>query len=351
MRRRISANLLKSTFGDYIVVPFAFALSFIIFGWILFTGNKVLFADASEENEVEASAEGVDGQEVEGKKGLIMEGKRLFYTAFGNTTYACIYCHANFDEEKLTDGFLRPGHSLWNSFNRSSYYNGKYDGEGKAPLMRAINTCLVAWLEVESLNAFDPEMVALLAYLESISPDEEASQVTIEKTIEYPSLEGNARRGEKLFTSACVLCHRTNGSAVELRIDEFDKNYYFAKIRGIPYSSESDNDDGVTAKSELEEVPGNGALNSPEAEDSPENGADEESTQSQELVTPVKKYGRMPFFGANRLSDQEVADILAYLEWKLRTANTTAPAESESVEEKASQPLKEGDTSDAKEAT
>ncbi len=280
-------------------------------------------SDASQPSETFA--------ESDNKAQVVLDGKRLFYSSFGNTAYACIYCHANFDEEELTDGYLRPAHSLWNSFSRESYFNGAYKGKNGDALIRAINTCLVAWLEVEPLDANDPNMTALFSYLESISPEAHSPAVVIEKQEQFPSEAGDARRGEKLYQSACILCHRENGSAPVLNFDEeTDLKFIFKKVRGVKSElTASALDEGLNSKAgDNSSRPIDQERPSSAGKDSILSGTEnvesiaEESEEVPTLnsesqhVQPSLKYGKMPFFPLDRLTDQELADILAYIEWQ-----------------------------------
>jgi mono/diheme cytochrome c family protein len=201
---------------------------------------------------------------------LALAGKGYYYSAWGESSYACIYCHANFDEDRLDDGYWRPGHSLWNSAGRPSYYNGTYAGEDNIPLARAINTCIVAFLQTDALKLRDEPMQALLAYICSISPDETSPPVQITRVTEAPEMDGDPRIGEKYFASSCELCHREKGilSALGFRRDA---SLVLAKIRGAKLPED--------------------AAGEPSADNPP-----------------------MPFFSAERLSNQRVADILAYWE-------------------------------------
>ncbi len=203
---------------------------------------------------------------------LTLAGKGYFYRAWGESGYACIYCHANFDESKLDDGYRRPGHMLWNAYKRPSFYNEAYKGGDETSLARAANTCIVAFLQEKAQMLSDQPLQALIAYLKSISVEEASPPVKITRVDTPPDMEGEPRRGEKLFAAACVLCHRERGVVPELNFYA-DSALVLAKIRGIKRPED--------ARGEL-----------------------------------AGKYAPMPFFSAERLSDQEVADILAYWEYQ-----------------------------------
>jgi len=276
---------------------------------------------------------------------LVLEGKRLYYTAFGKTLYACIYCHANFDEEKLTDGYLRPGHQLYNSFHRTSFYNGAYKAEDGLALERAINTCLVAWLDIDPLSAEDAKMKALKLYIASISPDEDVPTVSVVKSEVYPEQFGDPRNGEKLYKSACVLCHRADGSAMELKFEgPFEPRTIFRKIRGFAERSEAEPEAESAEAPKSEEKPEKADTQTSAAESKQASSAessvkaDEAKAEGEANINqPSKSYGKMPFFPVDRLTDQDVADILAYLEWVWGKANVP-PAKEEGKPEGNTKP-------------
>lgn len=202
----------------------------------------------------------------------VLAGKSLYYGAWGNSPYACVYCHSNFDEARLDDGYLRPGHTLWNSTARRSYYNAAYVGKDDVPLIRAINTCVAGFLKTETLPASDPKMQSLLAYLRSITPDSKAAPITITRATKLPELDGDPRRGEALYASSCILCHRDKGNAPVLAY-KASPAFVASKLRGLKAPSD--------AVGEVEE-----------------------------WSAP------MPFFSMERLSNQQAADIVSYWEYK-----------------------------------
>ena len=225
---------------------------------------------------------------------LELAGKGYYYRAWGGSRYACIYCHANFDEARLDDGYRRPGHMLWNAYGRPSFYNGAYRGKGEIPLARAINTCVVAFLQADALTLSNERMRTLIAYVRSISPDEVSPAITITRSDSPPEMDGDPRRGEALFAAACVLCHREKAVASPLTFAD-DTAVVLARIRGWQIT------DAASASGSAPPPP-------------------------------------MPFFSRERLSDQETADLLAYWDYKrsLRLSSSgdasTVAAESAATE-------------------
>ena len=214
----------------------------------------------------------------------VLAGKHLYYTAWGETAYACIYCHADFDESRPRDTYRRPAHPLVGVASRASYFTGAYQGPGGIGLARAVNTCVVAWLGSEALPSGSDELAALVAYLDSISTDaaDATAPVAIEKGGAFADAPvGNPHRGEKLFHEACLICHRAGGPT---------SRYDFA----IPRS----------ARSVWDRVRG---YQLTEAEAA--GGAD----------------AKMPFFSTDRLGDQGLSDVISYLEWQFALAVPVQP--------------------------
>lgn len=124
----------------------------------------------------------------------------------GNTLnqYACATCH----ETGATDTkVVRPGGSLQGVTKRPSYWGGK-----ELDLLRAINACAYYFmLKADPFVADDEEAKAIYAYLESISQGPEGTAAvpfTVAVTItDLPA--GDAARGQTAYTRACSLCHGT----------------------------------------------------------------------------------------------------------------------------------------------
>jgi len=238
----------------------------------------------------------------DGEAELAMAGKGYYYRAWGSTPYACIHCHANFDEAKYDDGYWRPAHPMWNAATRPSYYNSAYKGGGDVPLARAVNTCTVAFLKADPLPLQGEKMQALLAYIRTISPDAKSPAVTITRVSSPPEVEGDPRTGGRQFEASCMLCHREKGAAPPLAFAA-SPFVVMAKVRGYKL---------------------------------PADGMDE----------PFELNYPMPFFSAERLTDQQVADIAAFWEYRqmqlAREASEAALPSMEALEEIAAAPDENG---------
>ena len=203
-------------------------------------------------------------------------GRELFAsTALSRNTFndlACADCHAtSADDSRPLPGAPMPGVVL-----RPSYWGGD-----ELDLLESINQCLTSFmLETKGLDPGDPRAVELYAFLESLPPAlPDARPFTLVRDVAAVP-PGDAARGEGLYASACGWCH------------------------GDPYT-------GAGRRVELAVVVPDETL--------AEHGDD--PTYDVRLVFIEKiRHGRylgfggfMPPFSTEVLSDQDVADVLAYL--------------------------------------
>jgi cytochrome c len=212
---------------------------------------------------------------------MLSEGKMLFENAHrgrNGNGFSCIICHdSGIDGE---DGLIRPGHTMMNAFNRPSWKNGNVD-----QLLEAVNTCLSDWMNADTLSEDDLLWEALETYIRFISPDLNSKPISIQiVTPPDPPTGGNFERGEQLIQQlACIDCHGkdlrgvmddTGGLLAPYLIERpeipLDHDYIAAKIR-VSGSNLSGSYEGLSYG------------------------------------------GNMPFWGANRISDQDVRDIAEYL--------------------------------------
>lgn len=217
-------------------------------------------------------------------RGTAKEGRILFHSPTLSTNgLACIHCHADFDEQRRGDGLIRAGHPLINSARRQTWWGQEPDDPDKYPdIAHAAVFCVEAFMR-NPQKLTSQQLLSLQAYLSGITRLPINAPLSIapaaDKTGEYAGFEGGDRiAGRELFFSACHTCH-PNGKAgiapVAIPTDR-PASYYARKIRE-----------------------GNG-LGSVFAGVDP-NAYDPDG----ELV--------MPFFGADRLTNQQVRHIIAYI--------------------------------------
>lgn len=184
----------------------------------------------------------------------------------GNT-FACATCHAL--AEPTSDGFRRPGHPIGDAANRPSYKNGQL-----TELLDAVNSCRVEWMVATAFASDDSRWIALRDFLQAEAGDAAASAISYE-IVSPPSdiSGGDADNGRDTFNQACVVCHGVDATGTE---------------RGPALRGETLTDELVA-----ERVRTSGPSDSP--------------------VYPGLTDGIMPFWAADRLSDDELLDVIAFV--------------------------------------
>lgn len=199
------------------------------------------------------------------------EGSAVFTTALtSSSTFSCASCHALTENEGFAmDGLRRPGHTLLNAPKRENFKNGSIDN-----LLAAVNVCVTEWMNGDPLASTDPDWVNLLNWLQDQNTDEIAEAVTID--IVAPPAElagGNGENGRELFNTRCVVCHGFDGEGTQLAPQVTNR--------------------GLTPELIARRVRTSGSSNS----------------VAYEGLTG----GVMPFWGADRLSDSELIDIVSFV--------------------------------------
>jgi len=186
----------------------------------------------------------------------------------GNT-FACATCHAL--EEPAADGYTRPGHPIGDAALRESYKNGQL-----STFLEAVNTCRTEWLNTTPFEESDPRWTDLKEYLtseaESRNPDPEPLTFEI---VDPPSdIDGGDHVvGEDTFNGRCIVCHGSSGVGTErapaIAGTMLPGDFIALKVRrsGDPNSTIYDTE------------------------------------------TP----GAMPFWSADRISDDQLRDVIAFL--------------------------------------
>lgn len=206
------------------------------------------------------------------------QGQLVYEKPLGGSRFACADCHA-LDEstgELDTDGFRRAGHPIGDALRRPHFKNGQLTA-----FVDAANSCLDEWMGTTiSWNNNTDDFLALQAYLDANDTgtgDAQALTYTL-KTTDIPAEQGRVEEGRITFNQTCAVCHGENG--------EWASNPRGIDIR---YISDTPADAAAVAR----KVRRSGRSNSEVYED---------------LVG-----GIMPFWSAERLNDQELADITAFL--------------------------------------
>lgn len=195
----------------------------------------------------------------------------------GLNSYTCATCHeATAGEAGDT---LLPGATLAGVTNRPHYWGGQ-----ELDLLRSVNHCLYYFMaQPTPWTGEEVEARALYAYLEALSEGASAEPAPFEVAYEVLAPPaGDAGRGDGLYTRACLSCH---GAA------------HTAEDRSVDWAP-------LLPEQFVEAHPS------------------EEYTDAERRLVFVEKVrhggfigygGVMPPFGLEKLSDQELGDIVAFL--------------------------------------
>ncbi|MCZ6678981.1 MAG: cytochrome c [Candidatus Poribacteria bacterium] len=194
---------------------------------------------------------------------------------------ACADCHADFDEAVNPDGKIRSGHSIVGVPHRGQAKGGMIKGDMFRRAAGGGGFCYQHFLQRIPADKVDPTAIpaeqaeALMAYFESVSGDnngpqfqmkmldKDAANAAADKIV---GMKGDSQRGWKLFSRACNDCHPT------------------PKKAGI----------------------GSQLVRSKPPKDI--------EKRKHKIAAYVRKGGVvMPFFAADLLSDQDLADIITFL--------------------------------------
>ena len=211
-------------------------------------------------------------------------GRRLFYSpAISTNGLSCAHCHADFDEETYNDGLIRAGHSLFNAYYRTTWWGKDPEAsDAYATIDEAAAVCVLHYMRnKDKLTA--QQQLDLRAYLKAISQRALRTPLALapaaDHTGEYKGFEGGNRlSGKDLFYAACHSCHPNGNAGIAPKpLARNREPAYYARV--------------------VREGDGLGSVLS---------GIDPNAYSF--------KDGRFsPFFGADRLSDAQLRDIIAYI--------------------------------------
>ncbi len=194
------------------------------------------------------------------------EGERIYRepVADGNT-WACATCHAL---SEPAEDFRRPAHPIGDAAARPSFKNGQV-----AELREAVNSCLVEWMNAEPWSADDQRWLELEKFLRAQAPAE-APALSFAIVPPPGDLSGGDRtRGRATFDGACAVCHGDGGIGTNLA----------PAVAGF----------ALQPKYVAERVRLSG--------------------RAMSSVYDGLSGGIMPFWAADRLSDGELRDLVAFL--------------------------------------
>ncbi len=199
-------------------------------------------------------------------------GKEFFYAKSKENNIACADCHG--DGSNLQNSLTKYFSNVQGADKRKSVFHGKFSGEEVTSNASGATVCWESYMkmktpmtaeQIDNLNKYyatlpNPNPVDEIKY-ETISLPKKDKAKLKEAQKKIMALTGDATSGEKKFNEACGLCHGSNKTVRKVPdiFDEFDGN-----VKSITYNIRF----------------GDGA---------------------------------MPFFNESVLSNQDVADIAAYI--------------------------------------
>jgi len=197
------------------------------------------------------------------------DGESVFISPVeGGNSFTCNSCHAL--TEPSSDGLRRAGHALENAPARASFKNGQVE-----TFLEAVNSCLDEWMGVSEPwtdDTADFQLLRELLLVEGAEAEELSFEIVPPPPLE-DLMEGDAEAGRVLFNQSCSVCHGVNGVGTNRA----------PVVTGF----------GVELELVAERIRLSGQANSE--------------------VYDGLTGGRMPFWAADRLADDEVADLAMYL--------------------------------------
>jgi cytochrome c553 len=199
-------------------------------------------------------------------------GKEIFYMKSSQNNIACADCHS--DGTNTSNPLTKYFSNIQGANKRKSTYHGKFTGEEVEKNAGGATVCWESYLKMKTPLS-EEQIKSLNEYYSSVSTADSPAEITYE-TIALPTrdksklkdvqkvimeLKGDPLKGEKDFGNSCGFCHGNNSpiKKVPTILEDFDGN-----IKSIIYNARL----------------GDGA---------------------------------MPFFKTQSLSDQDLADISAYI--------------------------------------
>jgi mono/diheme cytochrome c family protein len=209
--------------------------------------------------------------------------------------FSCALCHVA-NPETETD-ILRPGHTLLNALGRP-----RYKQEGRADFLGATNVCRVDWMFANPWAADNPSFADLVAFLKSLETEETSPALAIE--IVAPARTGpsggDGQAGCRLFNRSCAICHGENATGTRLAP---------SLVTVLPVPDLIDDPDYIRCRIRMSGPHDPTPYRYPDACEGPGGS--------------ISRGTVMPFWAADKLSDTEVEDLVAYLALSRRTARDT----------------------------
>lgn len=202
------------------------------------------------------------------ESGAARSGEMVYrFTRPQGNSFTCASCHAL--TEPAANGLRRPGHPLLGATRRPHWKDGQLDS-----MLAAANSCLDEWMNADPWTTSSADWLALSSWLDEAAPAGDAAPVDIQiAALPAVLAGGNAAAGRHTFNDSCAICHGQEGAG----------SNQAPPVAGFGLSPEL-----VANRVRL-------------------------SGRADSAVYEGLSGGVMPFWGANRLSDAELLDIVAWL--------------------------------------
>lgn len=200
--------------------------------------------------------------------------------------FSCLTCHAE-QRGGATDPLL-PGAPLAGSTQRPTFWGGAV-----LTVRDAVDVCLERFMHGAPLDPSAPQAQALYAYLRSLTPQDAtllgAQPFTVARAVSQPT-GGDAARGAGLYQRACFSCHGAphTGAGATYALDQ-----------PLPETTQNEHTAPMYTQADLETI----------------------FVQKLRQGSFLGFAGVMPPFSTERLSEQDAADLTAYLAPRLQPAH------------------------------
>lgn len=243
---------------------------------------------SSKQATVDTSKQSASAQPTAAITGLALAGQKIFYsTKYGAIKDACASCHSD-GQPATKDTRLRAGHTLVGITSRTSTWNGAFTGDALQKNAYGATMCAVMYqhkgddvasvmpkADIEALNAYfdaiknNPNGISANLKIQWVTKpavheedefDDKAANAAAKAIMKLP---GDPAAGKGPFTNTCAYCHAMKEKQVGPALSESMKDVQIA-ARSVRCGS-----------------------------------------------------GAMPFYGKDILSDQQIADVIAYIQEQL----------------------------------
>jgi mono/diheme cytochrome c family protein len=208
-------------------------------------------------------------------------GEQVYLTpdAQGNL-FSCALCHSAVPASE--ESLLRSAHTLFNALAHQ-----KYKGGERTDFLGAANVCRADWMQTTPWQADNGDFLDLLAFIKTAcnaNSEPNLSYEIVSPAVTGPS-SGSAEKGCKLFNISCALCHTLGGNA------DPQKNFFGPSLMD-PLVVVLNDPDFLRQRIRLSGPNNPGTV-----------------YHGPRLLGTV-----MPFWTKDKLSDDDVEDVVAYIE-------------------------------------